>query len=61
MKNFGEFFLNQIEAAGTVVLSRSQNADEKKINTAVDMIREHNADVTIITTPWDDISGDKIL
>ncbi len=61
MKNFGEFFLNQIEAAGTVVLSRSQNANEDKINTAVDMIREHNEDVVIITTPWDDISGDKIL
>ncbi len=61
IKNFGEFFLNQIEAAGTVVLSRTQDADEDKILEAVNLIKEHNADVRIITTPWDDIAGDVIL
>ena len=61
IKNFGEFFLNQVEAAGTVVLSRSQNVTEEKLLEAVAMIKEHNAEARIITTPWDDISGDKIL
>ena len=61
IKNFGEFFLNQIEAAGTVVLSRTQDVTEDKILEAVALIKEHNADVRIITTPWDDISGDVIL
>ncbi len=61
IKNFGEFFLNQIEACGTVVLSRTQSAAEDKLVTAVDMIKEHNADARIITTPWDDISGTVIL
>lgn len=61
IKNFGEFFLNQIEACGTVVLSRTQTASEEKIKEAVSLIREHNADVKIITTPWDDITGDIIL
>ena len=61
IKNFGEFFLNQIEACGTVVLSRTQAVDEEKLLTAVNMIKEHNADARIITTPWDDISGTVIL
>ena len=61
IKNFGEFFLNQIEACGTVVLSRTQNVDETKLLTAVDMIKEHNSEVRIITTPWDDITGEIIL
>ncbi len=61
IKNFGEFFLNQIEACGTVVLSRTQSAAEDKLVTAVDMIKEHNAEARIITTPWDDISGTVIL
>ena len=61
IKNFGEFFLNQIEACGTVVLSRTQNADEDKLLTAVNLIKEHNADARIITTPWDDITGEIIL
>ena len=61
IKNFGEFFLNQIEACGTVVLSRTQNVDEDKLLVAVDMIKEHNAEARIITTPWDTISGDIIL
>ena len=61
IKNFGEFFLNQIEACGTVVLSRTQSVAEDKLVTAVDMIKEHNAEARIITTPWDDISGTVIL
>ena len=61
IKNFGEFFLNQIEACGTVVLSRTQNVDEAKLLTAVNMIKEHNGEARIITTPWDDITGTIIL
>ena len=61
IKNFGEFFLNQIEACGTVVLSRTQKASEEKLLEAVNMIKEHNADARVITTPWDDITGTIIL
>ena len=61
MKNFGEFFNNQVESAGTIVLSRTQNAPEKKITDTVNMLREHNKDAAIITTPWDDIDGKVIL
>ena len=61
IKNFGEFFLNQIEACGTVVLSRSQNASDEKLLEVVNMIKEHNKDARIITTPWDQIDGTIIL
>ena len=61
MKNFGEFFNNQIEYANTIVLSRTQNMKEDKLEACVQMIREHNENATIITTPWDDISGEKIV
>ena len=61
IKNFGEFFLNQIEACGTVVLSRSQNATVEKLVEVVNMIKEHNADARMITTPWDQIDGTIIL
>ena len=61
IKNFGEFFLNQIEACGTVVLSRTQNTTEEKLLEVVNMIKEHNGDARIITTPWDDITGVVIL
>ena len=61
MKNFGEFFLNQIEAAGTVVLSRTQNVSDEKLTEAVAKIREHNSEARIITTAWDDITGQQIL
>jgi G3E family GTPase len=60
MKNFGEFFNNQIESAYTIILSRTQTASQDKIEKAVELIREHNAEATIITTPWDDIDGAKI-
>ena len=61
MKNFGEFFNNQVESAGTIVLSRTQNVKEDKILDAVNMLREHNKDAAIITTPWDEIDGKTIL
>ena len=57
MKNFGEFFNNQIESANTIILSRTQNVSQDKIEKAVSMIREHNQEATIVTTPWNDISG----
>ncbi len=61
IKNFGEFFINQVEAAGTIILSRTQNVSEEKLNEAVALLREHNAKATIITTPWDKITGEQIL
>ncbi len=60
-KNFGEFFLNQIEHAGTIILSRTADISEAKLNTALEIIREHNAKATVITTPWDELDGKKIL
>ncbi len=61
IKNFGEFFINQIENAGTIILTRCDKADQKKIETAVELIREHNKKATIITTPLDQITGKEIL
>ena len=61
IKNFGEFFVNQIEHAGTIILSRTGNISEEKLNKAIEMIREHNAEATIITTPWDELEGQAIL
>ena len=61
MKNFGEFFNNQIEYAGNIVLSRTDIADHEKIEKAVAMIREHNKDATIITTPLAQLSGTQLL
>jgi G3E family GTPase len=60
-KNFGEFFLNQIEHAGTIILSRTADISESKLNTALEIIREHNDKATVITTPWDELDGVKIL
>ena len=61
MKNFGEFYNNQIESATTVVLSRTQNVDEAKLETAVNLIKEHNDKASIITTPWDELTGEQII
>ena len=61
IKNFGEFFVNQIEHAGTIILSRTGNISEEKLNKAIELIREHNAEATIITTPWDELDGQAIL
>lgn len=60
-KNFGEFFLNQIEHAGTIILSRTADISESKLNTALEIIRGHNDKATVITTPWDELDGKKIL
>jgi len=61
MKNFGEFFNNQIESANTIILSRSQKCSQDKLEAVVGLIREHNKKASIITTSWDDISGKQIL
>ena len=61
IKNFGEFFINQIEHAGTIILSRTGNISEEKLNKCMELIREHNEKATIITTPWDEIDGKDIL
>ena len=61
MKNFGEFYKNQVETAKTIVLSRTQKLSEEKLDEAVKMIRELNEHATIVTTSWDEISGVQIL
>ena len=61
MKNFGEFFNNQIEYAKTIILSRTQNVSEQKLEEAVKLIREHNDKAVLITTPWDELTGEFIL
>lgn len=61
IKNFGEFFINQIEYAGTIVLSRTGDISEEKLNKAIELIREHNEKAVIITTPWEQIEGEDIL
>ena len=60
MKNYGEFYNNQIEYAGTVILSRTQNISAEKLDVCLNMIREKNDEASIITTPWDEISGQNI-
>lgn len=60
MKNYGEFYNNQIEYAGTVILSRTQSVSDEKLQACVAMIREKNSEASIITTPWDEISGQNI-
>ena len=61
IKNFGEFFINQIEHAGTIILSRTDVASEEKVRLAVELIREHNPKATIITTPIAELEGKAIL
>ncbi len=61
MKNFGEFYNDQIEHARCVVLSHTKNLEESKIENAVNLIREHNKNAVIVTTDWDELSGEKIL
>ena len=61
MKNFGEFFNNQVESAGTIVISRSQKMPEAKLEECVALLKEHNPNASIITTPWEDITGERIL
>ncbi len=61
IKNFGEFFINQIEHAGTIVLSRTGKIAMEKLQETIDLIREHNEKAVIITTPWEEIDGKDIL
>ena len=61
MKNFGEFYNNQVESAHTIVLSRTQNMKQDKLEACVDMIREHNKEAAVITTPWDELTGEQLL
>ena len=60
MKNFGEFYNNQIETAGCIILSRTQNLPEAKLKAAVELIRQHNDHATLVTTPWDQLSGEQL-
>ena len=61
MKNFGEFYNNQIEYASTIILSRTQNVSEEKLHKALELIREHNTKASVVTTPWDELTGAQIL
>ena len=60
LKNFAEFFTDQIEKAGTIVLSRTDGLSQDKLTACVDLLRSHNPRATIITTPWDQLSGKSI-
>ncbi|MBE6960718.1 MAG: GTP-binding protein [Ruminococcaceae bacterium] len=61
MKNFGEFYNNQVETAGTIILSRTDSVPQAKLDTAVALLREHNAQATLITTPWGELTGAQLL
>jgi len=61
MKNFGEFYNDQVETAGTIILSRTQKMTQEKLEKAVAMLREKNHDAVILTTPWDELDGKTIL
>jgi len=61
MKNFGEFYNDQVSHAGAIILSRSQNMSEEKLAQTLSLLREKNAEAVIITTPWDQLSGEQIL
>ena len=60
-KNFGEFYNNQIESAGTIILSRTQKLNQEKLEAAVALLREKNPNAAILTTPWDELDGKTIL
>ena len=61
MKNFGEFYNNQVEAAGAILLSRTQKLNQEKLESAVALLREKNPTAAILTTPWDQLEGRAIL
>ncbi len=61
MKNFGEFYNNQIETANTIILSRTDGMAEEKLDQCVAMIREHNKDAVIVTTPWPELTGEQLM
>ena len=57
MKNFGEFYNNQVETASCIVMSRTDSVPQQKLDTAVQMLKEHNPNATIVTTPWAELTG----
>ena len=61
MKNFGEFYNNQVETAATIILSRTDSIAQTKLDKAVELLREHNPDATIVTTPWNELTGAQLL
>ena len=61
MKNFGEFYNNQIETASTIILSRTDSVAQNKLDASVALIREHNEKATIVTTPWNKLTGEQLL
>ena len=61
MKNFGEFYNNQIETASTIILSRTDSVPQNKLDTGVALIREHNDAATLITTPWNELTGEQLI
>ena len=61
MKNFGEFYNDQVETAGAIILSRTDSISEEKLHTAVELLRGKNANAVIVTTPWDQLTGEQIL
>ena len=60
MKNFGEFYNNQIETASTIILSRTDAIKEEKLNAAMELIRQHNDKATVVTTPWGQLTGEQL-
>ena len=61
MKNFGEFYNNQVETASTIILSRTDAIPQAKLDKAVELLREHNAAATVVTTPWDELTGAQLV
>ena len=61
MKNFGEFYNNQIETASTIILSRTDSVPQAKLDASVALIREHNEQATLITTPWSELTGEQLI
>ena len=61
MKNFGEFYNNQIETASTIILSRTDAVPQAKLDTAVELLRQHNQTATLVTTPWGELTGEQLL
>ena len=60
-KNFGEFYNNQVETASTIILSRTDSVPQAKLDSAVEQLRQHNATATIVTTPWDQLTGQQLV
>ena len=61
MKNFGEFYNNQVETAGTIILSRTDSIPQAKLDAAVELLRAHNAEATIVVAPWSELTGAQLL